>query len=320
MTVEKFEALAKRLQQGEAVLFPTDTLPALATIPAAAGRIWQLKQRPADKPLILMGASAEQLLPALGQEPPEGWQELANLGWPGALTLVLPATGPIVESLNPGGSGSLGLRVPACEAALELLRTSGPLATSSANRSGERTVPPKIHAPPWRYRQTDVEDLLARSDVWSVEPTRRGLVVNFGWARGRGWTAAMRGPPMKGGGRGFSKPKTTDLPDKLARELGLDDGGAGTQRRDKRKPTRKELRKKERKLIKKRRQQLPPPRKAEPPPAPAPKKAPKEEPKPKKPPKKKPQDDLPKRPLTGFERMLQERGLVKRKEFLVFPA
>ena len=48
----------------------------------------------------------------------------------------------------------------------------------------------------------------------------------------------MRGPPMKGGGgRGFSKPKTTDLPDKLARELGLDDGGGGTQRRDKRKPT-----------------------------------------------------------------------------------
>ena len=54
-----------------------------------------------------------------------------------------------------------------------------------ANRSGERTVPRKIHALPWRYRETDVEDLLARSDVWSVEPTPRGLVVNFGWARDR---------------------------------------------------------------------------------------------------------------------------------------
>ena len=137
MTVERFEALAQRLQQGEPALFPTDTLPALAAIPAAAQRIWQLKQRPADKPLILMGASAEQLLPCLGQEPPDGWQELVSLGWPGALTLVLPARGAVVEALNPGRASSLGLRVPACEAALELLRCSGPLATSSANRSGE---------------------------------------------------------------------------------------------------------------------------------------------------------------------------------------
>lgn len=188
MTVEKFEALAKRLQQGEAVLFPTDTLPALATIPAAAGRIWQLKQRPADKPLILMGASAEQLLPALGQEPPEGWQELANLGWPGALTLVLPATGPIVESLNPGGSGSLGLRVPACEAALELLRTSGPLATSSANRSGEpacrtadelaRCFPDvsRLDLEPWEQGSGQASTVVAwGAEGWGV--LRQGQVV-----------------------------------------------------------------------------------------------------------------------------------------------
>ena len=84
MTVEGFQALAQRLQQGEPALFPTDTLPALAAIPEAAQAIWQLKQRPADKPLILMGASVEQLLPCLGQEPPDGWQHLAELGWPGA--------------------------------------------------------------------------------------------------------------------------------------------------------------------------------------------------------------------------------------------
>ena len=137
MTAEGFQVLAQRLQQGEPALFPTDTLPALAAIPSAAQAIWQLKQRPADKPLILMGASVEQLLPCLGQEPPAGWQRLAELGWPGALTLVLPARGPVVEALNPGGGGSLGLRVPACEAALQVLRCSGPLATSSANRSGE---------------------------------------------------------------------------------------------------------------------------------------------------------------------------------------
>ena len=137
MTLLQADQLAAQLHRGEPALFPTDTLPALAAIPAAASRIWQLKQRPADKPLILMGDSAEVLIQALGQEPPPGWQQLAALGWPGALTLVLPAQGAVVAALNPEGRGSLGLRVPASAAARQLLKLSGPLATSSANQSGQ---------------------------------------------------------------------------------------------------------------------------------------------------------------------------------------
>ena len=98
--------LAERLLTGEPVVFPTDTLPALACRPQAAARIWQLKQRPAEKPLILMGASAEELIGALDQEPPQGWQELADLGWPGALTLVLPAQGAVAHCL--GAASTLG--------------------------------------------------------------------------------------------------------------------------------------------------------------------------------------------------------------------
>ncbi|MEB3234468.1 MAG: L-threonylcarbamoyladenylate synthase [Cyanobacteriota bacterium] len=129
-------ALVARLQAGDAVLFPTDTLVALAALPEHAGQIWQLKQRPPDKPLILMGADLAQLQQVAGvQWPPQALQ-LAAQHWPGALTLVLPATGPLVEQLNPGGT-SLGLRVPACPMAQALLRFSGPLATTSANRSGE---------------------------------------------------------------------------------------------------------------------------------------------------------------------------------------
>ena len=128
--------LAARLRSGEPVLFPTDTLPALASRPECAAQLWELKQRPQNKPLILMGASAEDLWRWLGMEPEPAWRQLAAQQWPGALTLVLPAQGPVVEQLNPGGN-SLGLRVPACPAALELLRLSGPLATTSANRSGE---------------------------------------------------------------------------------------------------------------------------------------------------------------------------------------
>jgi L-threonylcarbamoyladenylate synthase len=129
-------ALTDHLRAGGAALFPTDTLPALATRPEAAGLLWRLKERPAHKPLILMGADLGQLQEALAAPWHEAWLAQARSGWPGALTLVLPHSGPLAEALHPGGA-SLGLRVPACERARELLRRTGPLATTSANRSGD---------------------------------------------------------------------------------------------------------------------------------------------------------------------------------------
>jgi len=128
-------ALAARLAAGEAVLFPTDTLPALASAPSVAPLLWRLKRRPPDKPLILMGADLEQLVERLGVPWRAEWLEQAHHGWPGATTLVLPIAGPLVQALNPGGV-SLGLRVPASPLACDLLRISGPLATTSANASG----------------------------------------------------------------------------------------------------------------------------------------------------------------------------------------
>lgn len=130
------QALAASLQRGQPALFPTDTLPALAAAPAAAERLWTLKARPATKPLILMGAEAADLFAALEQPLHPDWIGMAERVWPGACTLVLPASGSLVARLHPQG-GSIGLRVPACEPALTLLRITGPLATTSANRSGE---------------------------------------------------------------------------------------------------------------------------------------------------------------------------------------
>ena len=129
------EALSAQLAAGEAVLFPTDTLPALACAPSVAPLLWRLKCRPPDKPLILMGADLDQLVGLLGVPWHSEWLEQAHRCWPGATTLVLPIAGPLVEELNPGGA-SLGLRVPAAPLACDLLRRSGPLATTSANRSG----------------------------------------------------------------------------------------------------------------------------------------------------------------------------------------
>ena len=135
-------ALASQLQAGQAVLFPTDTVPALAARPEAAASLWRLKQRPPDKPLILMGADLDQLVGLLGLPWRAEWLEQAHRCWPGAVTLVLPLAGPVAQALNPTAA-SLGLRVPASGPARDLLRRSGPLATTSANRSG---APPVLDA------------------------------------------------------------------------------------------------------------------------------------------------------------------------------
>ena len=140
--------LADRLLAGSAALFPTDTVPALAAREEAAAQLWQLKRRPARKPMILMGADAEALLAALDLPIEPQWRAMAERCWPGAVTLVLPARGRLARALHGEGS-SLGLRIPACPVALELLRRTGPLATTSANRSSE---PPcgtaATHKPP----------------------------------------------------------------------------------------------------------------------------------------------------------------------------
>jgi L-threonylcarbamoyladenylate synthase len=136
MSFQSLPDILQCLQRRQAVLFPTDTVPALAIHPFAAQRIWDLKRRPADKPLILMGADLQQLRESLGVPWPLEWTMEAERVWPGPVTLVLPFAGPLADALNPGGI-TLGLRVPRCPMAQELLRHSGPLATTSANPSGQ---------------------------------------------------------------------------------------------------------------------------------------------------------------------------------------
>ncbi|QEY32110.1 Sua5/YciO/YrdC/YwlC family protein [Synechococcus sp. RSCCF101] len=136
------DVLAEHLASGSPALFPTDTVPALAAAPGAVAQLWALKERPRDKPLILMGAAPEVLFEALEVPVEPAWRDLVAAHWPGPLTLVLPARGACLNALNPGGS-CLGLRIPASAAALALLRQSGPLATTSANRSAQ---PPCLSA------------------------------------------------------------------------------------------------------------------------------------------------------------------------------
>lgn len=139
MTQVSVEALIAGACAGSLVSFPTDTVPALATIPAKAGLIFAAKQRSQDKPLILMGASALDLWPYVKGSDLEYqiWQELAAKYWPGALTLVLPASTLMPQVMNPTDPTTIGIRVPASAIAQTILAQTGPLATTSANFSGQ---------------------------------------------------------------------------------------------------------------------------------------------------------------------------------------
>lgn len=139
------------VSQGETIgSFPTDTVPALASRPDAAHLIFEAKQRSQTKPLILMGASIEDLLPYVQGTPAEVdfWQQVMERHFPGALTLVLPASERLPASMNPLDPTTVGIRVPDRAIARHLLAQTGPLATTSANRSGEPALQtqPEIEA------------------------------------------------------------------------------------------------------------------------------------------------------------------------------
>jgi len=140
------DALVAGVRSGKLVSFPTDTVPALATLPEQGALIFAAKQRSQDKPLILMAARAAELWPfVIGSDDEyEIWQQVVKKYWPGGLTLVLPASDRVpkamVSILDAGKSTdpkTIGIRVPDCAVAQTVLAQTGPLATTSANLSGQ---------------------------------------------------------------------------------------------------------------------------------------------------------------------------------------
>ena len=135
-----FAEFVEQVGTGRALAsFPTDTVPALAARPDQGDRIYAAKERPADKPLILMGATLEDLLPYVSGSEADiaAWQQMAAQYWPGALTLVLPASDRVPDVMNPLQTGTIGIRVPNHALARHILAHTGPLATTSVNRSGQ---------------------------------------------------------------------------------------------------------------------------------------------------------------------------------------
>jgi L-threonylcarbamoyladenylate synthase len=125
------------LQAGGLVAFPTDTVygvGALAFDGTAVESIYAAKDRPVEKAIPVLLAGVEELEKVAAKVPPMA-RRLAILLWPGPLTLVVPKTASLPEAVS--GSSSVAVRVPDHPAALALLGKAGPMAVTSANRSGE---------------------------------------------------------------------------------------------------------------------------------------------------------------------------------------
>jgi L-threonylcarbamoyladenylate synthase len=132
---EEIQKAAEILRAGGLVVFPTETvygLGANALDSSAVKKIYALKGRPANSPLIAHVASLEQAR-ELASEWPEEADKLAREYWPGPLTIVLPKRNVIPDEVT-AGLPTVGLRMPRHPVALELLRTAGvPIAAPSAN-------------------------------------------------------------------------------------------------------------------------------------------------------------------------------------------
>jgi L-threonylcarbamoyladenylate synthase len=151
MTIEEGLGLAVEfLREGEVVAFPTETvygLGANALDAQACRKIFEIKGRPADNPLIVHVTSIESAKSVVGKWTDQA-QMCADRFWPGPLTLVLPKAG-IIPDIVSAGLETVAVRIPAHPAALKLIQASGfPLAAPSANISGKPSPTEGRHV--WR--------------------------------------------------------------------------------------------------------------------------------------------------------------------------
>jgi tRNA threonylcarbamoyl adenosine modification protein (Sua5/YciO/YrdC/YwlC family) len=128
------------LDRGQLVVFPTDTVYGLAARPERSEgtrAVFAAKDRPRDLTLPVLVADADGA-GRLAAEDPRA-RTLIEQFWPGALTLVLPRSEQSREWDLGAELDTIALRMPDHPVALSILRRSGPLAVTSANRSGEPT-------------------------------------------------------------------------------------------------------------------------------------------------------------------------------------
>ena len=134
---EGIEEATDAIRNGKLVVLPTDTVYGVAADafdPAAVRRLLRAKGRGRDMPPPVLVAAATTL-DALASKVTPLARALVEELWPGPLTLVCRQQPSLTWDLG-DSRGTVAVRMPADELALEVIRATGPLAVSSANRSG----------------------------------------------------------------------------------------------------------------------------------------------------------------------------------------
>ena len=133
---DALDAVAAAVAAGGVVGIPTDTVYGLACRPddaAAVERVYAIKRRPPGLELTLLAATLDEVEAAVVLD--AGARRLAARYWPGPLSII--ASLRARRYAIPRAGGTLSTRIPDHPVLLALLRRTGPLATTSANRHGE---------------------------------------------------------------------------------------------------------------------------------------------------------------------------------------
>ncbi len=131
----QLELAARLLCEHRLVAFPTDTVYGLGTLAfdgATVLKLYVAKERPPEKAIPILIADIADLDQVAIDVPPLAYR-LMETFWPGALTVVLPKQPHLPVEVS--ATGTVAVRMPDLDLARELMRLTGPLAVTSANRS-----------------------------------------------------------------------------------------------------------------------------------------------------------------------------------------
>ncbi len=177
--VEAIRYAASVIRSGGLVAFPTETvygLGANAFNGDAVRRIYVVKGRPLDNPVIVHVCDVGQLELVASRVPEEAYKLIERM-WPGPLTLLLPKSD-LIPSVVTAGLDTVAVRMPAHPVALELIRESGvPIAAPSANISGKPSPTRGEHVVEDLYSKVEVI-LDAGETLYGVESTIVNLLVD----------------------------------------------------------------------------------------------------------------------------------------------
>lgn len=128
---------ARIVRRGGVIVMPTDSFYALgacAVDAPAVRRVCAIKGQRESKPILVLISDRSQLDALVARVYP-GAAVLMDRFWPGPLTIVFPASPHLPVALT-AGTGTIGVRLPAQPRLVKLLRATGPLTGTSANRAG----------------------------------------------------------------------------------------------------------------------------------------------------------------------------------------